>query len=64
MSTPLVLLLALLWAAPSPSGGSNATPTPPPPPVLQGVVKGPDAKPIENALVIVRSLDGRTGESP
>jgi hypothetical protein len=29
-----------------------ARPTPPPPPVLEGVVRGPDRQPIQNALVV------------
>jgi hypothetical protein len=35
---------------------SPAVATPTPPPILEGIVRGPDGKPIEKALVIARSL--------
>lgn len=59
----LILALAVETPAPSPSplpvtsaaaAQSKRPRTPPPPPVLEGVVKGPDGKPIEKARVIVR----------
>lgn len=36
---------------PAPPRAPVAKPTPPPPPVLEGIVRGPDRKPIEKALV-------------
>jgi hypothetical protein len=38
-------------ARPAPPRAPAAKPTPPPPPVLEGVVRGPDRKPLEKALV-------------
>jgi large repetitive protein len=74
MRTPLVLLASLLSVAPptppatTPPGPAAARPAakpaPPPLPVLQGVVKGPDGKPVEKALVSVRGLVARMGDVP
>jgi hypothetical protein len=57
-STLAVLALAVVAspqtppARPAPPRAPAAKPTPPPPPVLEGVVRGPDRKPIEKALVV------------
>ena len=77
MTHRAVLILALLApalavgappppAAPATTSPPAARPTPKPvvAPVLEGTVKGPDAKPIEGALVLCRSLDASAIEMP
>src|SRR5689334_16002216 len=45
-------------AKPAAPRAPAAKPTPPPPPVLEGVVRGPDRKPIEKALVAAMASSG------
>ncbi|HWX24864.1 MAG TPA: carboxypeptidase-like regulatory domain-containing protein, partial [Vicinamibacteria bacterium] len=45
-------------------GRPPTKPAPSPPPVLEGTVKGPDSRPIEKALVIVRDTGARYGDPP
>jgi hypothetical protein len=58
LSTVAFLAVAMAAASQAPAPPAKpaprapaAKPTPPPPPVLEGVVRGPDRKPIEKALV-------------
>src|SRR5947207_15233926 len=65
-ATMLVLLVAvplLAFQAPRALPTPKPSPAPPSPPVVEGVVKGPDGKPIEGALVIARS-SGAFAEPP
>ena len=60
--TALLLLGALLWY-PAASGAPATKPTPALS-VLQGTVQGPEARPIENALVIARARGARMSDPP
>jgi hypothetical protein len=64
MTIPLLLalLLATVQTSPAPTPAKPAPKPTPAPPVLQGVVKGPDGKPIEKALVLVRPIASRFGD--
>ena len=51
----VLLVFVLAAAAAPPAARPRPTPTPTPPPVLEGVVKGPDGKPINQARVYAES---------
>jgi hypothetical protein len=52
-------------ARPSPAPAvPSPAPKPSTPPVLEGVVRGPDSKPVENALVAARALAATPQEAP
>src|SRR5207245_11671233 len=51
----LASLPLLAFQAPAVRPSPRPAPAPTPPPALEGVVKGPDGKPVEGALVIARS---------
>lgn len=60
--TPLSVSILLVTAGLAFAQGKPTTPRPqatpaPPPPVLQGIVRGPDGKPIADALVTARPVD-------
>ncbi|HEV7499425.1 MAG TPA: carboxypeptidase-like regulatory domain-containing protein, partial [Vicinamibacteria bacterium] len=50
------LAAVLLLQSPSTAAKPAAVPSPKPTPTLQGTVKGPDGKPIADALVVARSV--------
>jgi protocatechuate 3,4-dioxygenase beta subunit len=66
---PLALVLAAalsaLAAEPQASSPSRSpAPRPTPSAVIEGIVKGPDGKPVENALVVASSLRFVLGDAP
>ena len=71
--TAVAAAAALLQAAPAPPGPSPAprtsaasrrTPAPAPSAILEGLVKGPDGKPVDQALVVARAATASFSDPP
>jgi hypothetical protein len=60
----LLSTLAVLAAATAARSQAAAKPTPPPLPAIEGVVRGPDRKPLEKALVLAIASDSLRRFSP